>query len=755
MEQLQEQFLSDVFRTMEVKIRSVARGKKLIEERHCGKKVLLVLDDVDEVDQFNSIVRSRDWFGTGSRIIITTRNEDLLQQVGVDEVCITPELNDTEALELFSWHAFGRSDPEHDFVEWSKKIVRYCQGLPLALEVLGGVLIGQKKRQWKHQLEKLLGSLPGDYGKLKSLKTLVLDFCSKLHTYPENMRYLESVTTLGAKISAVGLLSDSSLNGNLRFLGRESLKKGSLLPRSSKGFSLLPFLNLSSSFVSHDHPSIEKWHQLIHRAQRSDLPSSSSSGLPLMPPEHVLTHDFLQDGKVQQVIQELCSHAWGGKFVHGDHMPDKYIYCQEGPSVDVDVPDEIDGLYGLEVCCVYSCDADYVASPYSHPTIQFTKNYTKHENTFKYRALPNSEYHLFKAAFLREEIRMVPGDKLRIEINLGNKIKVKMIGAVFMTLDGLDLEEAMRRTMEDKWDNIYEFITEKVASLRAFCNELKETPHKLFDLNSENEEGHPSSWRRKSLLGTIRPPSEAAHERSFAPPSSTGKLKEKMVNPNSDSSFVLPSIAASGLSKAPTTNSASLPSTASPVKPVPCVNVASGGTISHQPLDFVERVFAADNSTISIPPELLEIGRKKYSLCLVGQFMGAAPKLRLIYTTLNKLWGRQGTISVSAYKDDLFLIQFPNEFALSRALFGGPWHAGGIPLVLRLWSASRQKLDVSAAKIPVWTKLKHVPLELLTREGLSYLASAIGKPLHADQDCSKLFKCNCVNICIEVNFHSL
>ncbi|KAJ4831964.1 hypothetical protein Tsubulata_025188, partial [Turnera subulata] len=333
LQQLQEQFLSDMFRTMEVKIHRVARGKKLIEERHCGKKVLLVLDDVDEVDQFNSIVRSRDWFGIGSRIIITTRNEDFLQQFGVDEVCITPELNDTEDLELFSWHAFGRSDPEHDFLEWSKEIVRYCQGLPLALEVLGGVLIGQKKHQWKHQLDKLLGSLPGDYGKLKSLKTLVLDFCSKLHTYPENM---------------------SSLNGNLRFLGRESLKKGSLLLRSSKGFSLLPFLNLSSSFVSHDHPSIEKWHQLIHKAQRSDLSSSSSSGLPLMPPEHVLTHDFLQDGKVQQVIQELCSHAWGGKFVHGDHMPDKYIYCHEGSSVGVDVPDEIDGLYGLKVCCVYS-----------------------------------------------------------------------------------------------------------------------------------------------------------------------------------------------------------------------------------------------------------------------------------------------------------------------------------------------------------------------------------------------------------------
>ncbi|KAJ4826736.1 hypothetical protein Tsubulata_032757, partial [Turnera subulata] len=94
---------------------------------------------------------------------------------------------------------------------------------------------------------------------------------------------------------------------------------------------------------------MEKWHQLIHKAQGSNLHNSSSSRLLLMPVEHVLTHDFLQGGKVLQVIQELHSHAWNGIFVHGDQIPDKYIYRQEGPSVDVGVPEDgIDSLlYGL------------------------------------------------------------------------------------------------------------------------------------------------------------------------------------------------------------------------------------------------------------------------------------------------------------------------------------------------------------------------------------------------------------------------
>ncbi|KAJ4823478.1 hypothetical protein Tsubulata_034642, partial [Turnera subulata] len=180
--------------------------------------------------------------------------------------------------------------------------------------------------------------------------------------------------------------------------------------------------------------------------------------------------------------------------------------------------------------------------------------------------------------------------------------------------------------------------------------------------------------------------------------------------------------------------------------------VSNDSNVTPQPLEFVKPMLAADNSTICIPSELLDIGRKKYSLCLVGQFMGVMPKMGFIHAIFNKLWGRQGPISVSPYKEDLILVQFPIESALLRALSGGPWHVGGIPLVLRRWSSSLEKLDFSTAVLPTWVQLQNVPFELLTREGLSYLASAIGVPLHADQDCSKIFNGNSVNLCIEVDY---
>ncbi|XP_059451146.1 disease resistance protein RML1A-like [Corylus avellana] len=58
----------------------------IIKEKFCFKQVLIVLDDVDDLDQLYSLVENRNWFGLGSKIIITTRNVQLLNVLGVDQI---------------------------------------------------------------------------------------------------------------------------------------------------------------------------------------------------------------------------------------------------------------------------------------------------------------------------------------------------------------------------------------------------------------------------------------------------------------------------------------------------------------------------------------------------------------------------------------------------------------------------------------------------------------------------------------------
>ncbi|XP_028110392.1 TMV resistance protein N-like [Camellia sinensis] len=153
--QLQEQLLFELLGIKNLKIDNVDRGMNLIKERLYSKRVLIVLDDLDQLNQLNSLAGNRDWFGPGSRIIITTRDEHLLKGLKVYERYMAKKLNQKESLQLFSWYAFGKTNPLENYANLANGIVSYASGLPLALEVLGSYLFGRNLVEWKSAFDKL------------------------------------------------------------------------------------------------------------------------------------------------------------------------------------------------------------------------------------------------------------------------------------------------------------------------------------------------------------------------------------------------------------------------------------------------------------------------------------------------------------------------------------------------------------------------------------------------------------------------
>ena len=153
---LQQQLLSDIYKTTQININTVESGKKILEERLCKKRIFLVIDDVTKLDQLNALCGNRKWFGEGSRIIITTRDNDLLNKLEVDHVYRMNEMDDSESLELFNWHAFKQPIPSEGFTDLSRDVVKYSGGLPLALQVIGCFLFTRRREaEWKSVLDKL------------------------------------------------------------------------------------------------------------------------------------------------------------------------------------------------------------------------------------------------------------------------------------------------------------------------------------------------------------------------------------------------------------------------------------------------------------------------------------------------------------------------------------------------------------------------------------------------------------------------
>ncbi|KAJ9554658.1 hypothetical protein OSB04_018703 [Centaurea solstitialis] len=153
---LQNDILKIVLKQTKMEVNRVADGRGLIKSRFRHKKVLIVLDDVDRLDQLKELAGSHDWFGEGSRIIITTRDKHLLNAHNVNVIYNISLLNDNEAMKLFCKHApQRRSEPIEDYEMLSKEVVSYAGGLPLALIVLGSFLCDKDKSEWMSALARL------------------------------------------------------------------------------------------------------------------------------------------------------------------------------------------------------------------------------------------------------------------------------------------------------------------------------------------------------------------------------------------------------------------------------------------------------------------------------------------------------------------------------------------------------------------------------------------------------------------------
>ncbi|XP_049402801.1 disease resistance protein Roq1-like [Solanum stenotomum] len=213
----------------QVVISKLLREKMTLTSKHEGmdiiksmlhrKKVLFILDNVNHQEQLECLVGRAEWFGRGSRVILTARDKHLLISHIGDNVYEVQLLPENEALELFSRHAFREKSPKKGFMELSRQVVEYAGGLPLALKVLGSSFYKRDREQWRDRIDRLkkiphsdiLGKLRISFDGLdKEEKRMFLDIaCLYNH---ESRDYVERVfKSCGIHLIGIDHLVEKSL----------------------------------------------------------------------------------------------------------------------------------------------------------------------------------------------------------------------------------------------------------------------------------------------------------------------------------------------------------------------------------------------------------------------------------------------------------------------------------------------------------------------------------------------------------------
>ncbi|XP_031475157.2 disease resistance protein RUN1-like [Nymphaea colorata] len=143
-------------------ISNASEGTAILQKILQKKRVLIFLDDVDSIEQIQAMVGKQEWFHPGSRVIITTRDEGVLDALPDWEKhkISMPliQLDENEALELFSWYAFRENSPADGYEELSLGIVRALHGWPLAIRTVASTLTDNKdSNDWHRILNAMRG----------------------------------------------------------------------------------------------------------------------------------------------------------------------------------------------------------------------------------------------------------------------------------------------------------------------------------------------------------------------------------------------------------------------------------------------------------------------------------------------------------------------------------------------------------------------------------------------------------------------
>ncbi|KAL8239631.1 hypothetical protein R6Q59_016198 [Mikania micrantha] len=192
LKELQKQVLRDVLKDQSIDVTSVSDGVNKMKRVMPHRKVLMVLDDVDGIDQLEALAHD-------------------------------------EAIYLFSRHAFMSKFPIQGYEQkLSREVVHYAAGLPLTIKVLGSFLCGRTEPIWLDTLKRL-NKIPLN----ETLKILEISYDSLEEDQKEIFLDVACILKGEHKEKAIRILESCGFHAQI---GLEVLEQKSLINISYDGY---------------------------------------------------------------------------------------------------------------------------------------------------------------------------------------------------------------------------------------------------------------------------------------------------------------------------------------------------------------------------------------------------------------------------------------------------------------------------------------------------------------------------------------
>ncbi|GJV72769.1 reverse transcriptase domain-containing protein [Tanacetum coccineum] len=139
-----------------------------------------------------------------------------------------------------------------------------------------------------------------------------------------------------------------------------------------------------------------------------------------------------------------------------------------------------------------------------------------------------------------------------------------------------------------------------------------------------------------------------------------------------------------------------------------------------------------DNFDCVLPKIAAAKVMRRYENSIVGFFVGKDPSFPVVQQYVSSTWRKFGFEKITRNDEGVYLFKFASKSGMDQVLEKGPWLIRKSPIILNKWTACVSLKKGEVTKVPVWVKLYNVPVLAYSEDGLSLIATQIGKPIMLD-----------------------
>ncbi|GJW46733.1 zinc knuckle CX2CX4HX4C containing protein [Tanacetum coccineum] len=147
-----------------------------------------------------------------------------------------------------------------------------------------------------------------------------------------------------------------------------------------------------------------------------------------------------------------------------------------------------------------------------------------------------------------------------------------------------------------------------------------------------------------------------------------------------------------------------------------------------------------DGVNISIPHKFVKKVSTRFEHTPYGYFIGKRMAFSVVEYYARNNWAKHGLKRIMMNFEGFFFFKFDSQAGLEAVMESGTWLILKSMIILKKWSMDTRLLKEELTHILIWVKLHDVPIQISEENGISLIATFIGKPVMLDSYTSSM--CN-------------